>query len=59
MTPTREFPNPGPIMQYLLNELVARSISWMLTGACKYPTRRRQVGELVLRYLIAAAPQGA
>lgn len=45
--------NSGAVLQKLLDECAERGISIIFVGKCRYPARRRQVGELVIRTLAA------
>lgn len=58
LTPTDDVPNPGPVLQRFLDQLVIHRIPLLFVGSCKYPTRRRQVGEFVIRWLLAASEKG-
>jgi len=53
MTPTQRVPDPGPVMQRFFDELASFGIELWMVGACLHPRKRRVVGELVLRKLIA------
>jgi len=56
LLPTKDIPRPGPLVQLLCNLCAARGILLLLPGACHFPTKRRAVGELVLRLLLAHNP---
>jgi ERCC4-type nuclease len=49
----REVPDCGAVLQLLMDECAERDIRLMFVGNCKYPTKRRQVGEMVIRLLAA------
>jgi len=57
LLPTKHVPEPGPVLQHLFNECAQRGIAVVLVGECKFPTKRRLVGELAVRLMAAYARQ--
>ncbi len=57
LTPTVRFPRPGPLVQRLVDACTERRIEFLLVGRCLFPKRRRQVGELIVRFMLSYAAQ--
>lgn len=55
LVPTKDIPEPGPILQHLLDECTRRRIEFLFPGKCTFAAKRRMVGELVLRFLVSYA----
>lgn len=55
LSESRYAPDPGRAFDALVRELMRRGIHLWLVGQCKLPARRRLVGELCLRLLLAGA----
>ena len=55
LKPTKRIPNPGGVIQRLIDECARRRIEELWVGACAFAPKRRAVGELALRFLASYA----
>jgi hypothetical protein len=56
LTPTRYIETPGPLVQEMLDTLASLRIEVLLPGACNFPTKRRRLGEFIVRLMLASKP---
>jgi hypothetical protein len=59
MLPSKLFPDPGGILQRLFEVGADHSLHYLFVGECKFPAKRRLVGEFILRILLSYVPETA